>query len=162
MKKIDWLGLGFVVLATLGLLNTESSTSSNNIARADTSSSAKNTAKPVEESMHEFMEYVFQPTYKRLKQSMATEPADRSTWKAIKSDSLILAESGNLLLLRKPEQQADVWNQHSVEVRELGGKLYRAAAKKDYKTARHNYTAMLTRCNSCHKAFAKGKHQLKP
>jgi len=162
MKKTYWLGLGLAAVAALGLLNANSATSSNNVARADSSSSAHSATRPVEESMHEFMEYVFQPTYKRLKQSMATEPADRNTWKAVKSDALILAESGNLLLLRKPEQHADVWNQHSVEVRELGGKLYRAAAKKDYKTARHNYTAMLTKCNSCHKAFAKGKHQLKP
>ncbi len=36
---------------------------------------------PVEDSMHEFMEYVFQPTYLRLKQSMAAAPADNKDGK---------------------------------------------------------------------------------
>ena len=42
--------------------------------------------KAVEPSMHEFMEYVFQPTYPRLKHSMMAVPADNKGWKAIKSD----------------------------------------------------------------------------
>ena len=33
-------------------------------------------AAPVEDSMHEFMEYVFQPTYLRLKASMAAAPVE--------------------------------------------------------------------------------------
>ena len=41
---------------------------------------ADNHATIVEDSMHEFMEYVFQPTYKRLKVSMATEPEDKAGW----------------------------------------------------------------------------------
>ena len=36
---------------------------------------------PVEKSMHEFMEYVFQPGYKRLKKNMASEPANKAAWK---------------------------------------------------------------------------------
>src|SRR5579862_5043618 len=57
---------------------------------------------PVDRSMHEFMEYYFQPTYLRLKPVMAAAPADNAGWKAIKADSLLLAEGGNLLLLRTP------------------------------------------------------------
>ena len=64
---------------------------------------------PVEESMHEFMEYVFQPTYKRLKTQMAAEEKNNAAWKAVKSDSLILAESSNLLLLRLPKEDAKAW-----------------------------------------------------
>jgi cytochrome c553 len=131
-------------------------------ARAESPSQTRTTAQPVEDNMHEFMEYVFQPTYKRLKEAMASEPTDNGAWKAIKSDALILAESGNLLLIRKPKELADVWTQHSVVVRELGGNLYQAARKKDYESARRNYTSMLTKCNSCHDKFADGEHQLKP
>ncbi len=119
-------------------------------------------AQPVEKDMHEFMEYVFQPTYKRLKAAMASEPADNGTWKTIKSDALILAEGGNLLLIRKPHQHTDAWVDHSVDVRTLGGKLYQAARKKDYSEARKQYTSMILKCNSCHNAFAHGEHQLKP
>ena len=39
---------------------------------------------------------------------MAAAPADNAGWKAVKSDALILAEGGNLLLLRQPPDEADV------------------------------------------------------
>lgn len=117
---------------------------------------------PVEPSMHEFMEYVFQPPYKRLRAVMATEPADNAAWKAIKSDSLILAEAGNLLLIRHSEEDDASWRAHAVGVRELGGQFYQAARKKDYTSAKRTYAAMLHKCNSCHDAFADGKHQLSP
>ena len=117
---------------------------------------------PVEPSMHEFMEYVFQPTYKRLKSSMASEPADNNSWKAIKADSLTLAEATNLLLARLPEKDGDSWSELSIAVRDAGSGLYQAAKKKDYKTTRQQYETMLTKCNACHNHFAKGEHQLTP
>jgi hypothetical protein len=79
-------------------------------------SSNKNSAEPVEPDMHEFMEYVFQPTFKRLKPVMAAAPSDNQAWKAIKADSLILAEGGNLLLIRQPKDDAPDWVKHSVLV----------------------------------------------
>lgn len=130
--------------------------------RADDPGAASAAPAPVEDDMHEFMEYVFQPTYLRLQAAMAEEPADNAGWKAIKSDSLILAEGGNLLLIRPSEEAAGAWNEHSVAVRELGGELYGAAKAKDYASARRHYTAMLVRCNGCHDDFADGEHQLAP
>ena len=123
---------------------------------------ADNHATIVEDSMHEFMEYVFQPTYKRLKVSMATEPEDKAGWKAIKSDSLILAESCNLLFARTPKENADDWNNHSVKSREDGAKLYKAAGAKQFDQATAAYKSMLENCNACHRQFEKGRHILKP
>jgi mono/diheme cytochrome c family protein len=117
---------------------------------------------PVEDDMHEFMEYVFEPTYKRLKAVMAAEPADNAAWKAIKSDSLILAEGANLLLIRGPKENAGAWNEYSAAVREHGGQFYRAAQQKDFAQAAAGYKTMLTHCNACHQKFADGKHQLTP
>ena len=116
----------------------------------------------VEKSMHEFMEYVFQPTYRRLKVSMATQPADNKSWKAIKSDALILTESCNLLFARTPEKSGADWNNHSVASREDGAKLYAAARKKDFATAMTAYKSMLKNCNACHRQFENGKHILVP
>ena len=117
---------------------------------------------PVEEDMHEFMEYIFQPTYLRLKQSMAAEPKENAGWKAIKSDGLILAEGGNLLLHRLPKEDAASWAEQSASVRDLGAELYQSAKKKDYAAARQSYEAMLKKCNACHDQFAHGEHQLSP
>jgi len=117
---------------------------------------------PVEPSMHEFMEYVFEPPYKRLKAQLATEPADRTAWKAIQSDSLILAEACNLLTGRPPEEDAAEWVALSKQVRESGGHLYAAAKKKDAAETRKQWTGMLENCNACHKQFAGGEHMLEP
>lgn len=119
-------------------------------------------AEPVETDMHEFMEYVFQPTFKRLKPVMASAPADNQAWKSIKADSLILAEAGNLLLIRQPKDDAADWVQHSTQVREFGGQLYRAAKAKDYTDARKHYVSMVKNCNACHQQFAGGEHILAP
>ncbi|MDA1232299.1 MAG: hypothetical protein O2856_16115 [Planctomycetota bacterium] len=119
-------------------------------------------AAPVEESMHEFMEYVFQPTYLRLKATMATAPADNKGWKALKSDSLILAESCNLLFVRQPDEHADDWTKHAIAAKASGAELYKAAREKNFEAASTAYKAMLNNCNACHKQFEEGKHMLQP
>ncbi|WDI44002.1 hypothetical protein [Bremerella sp. P1] len=117
---------------------------------------------PVEPDMHEFMEYVFQPTFKQLKPVMAQAPENNQGWKAMKAGSLILAEGGNLLLIRQPEKDAADWNKHSTEVRDFGGKFYRAAQAKDFENASANYKSMVQSCNACHHQFAGGEHILTP
>ena len=112
--------------------------------------------------MHEFMEYVFEPPYKRLHVAMAAPVTDKKVWKGIKSDALILAEGGNLLLSRVPEKDGEAWTSNATEVRKLGGQFYRAAKKRDYPAAMKAYATMLKSCNACHNKFADGKHQLKP
>lgn len=116
----------------------------------------------VEDSMHEFMEYVFQPTYKRLKITMATKPEGNAGWKAMKSDALILAESSNLLFPRTPEENAADWKKFSAESRSHGADLYQAARAKDFDKATGAYRLMLESCNACHRQFENGKHILKP
>ena len=116
----------------------------------------------VEDDMHEFMEYVFQPPYKRLKVSIAVAEKDNATWKSIKSDALILAESGNLLLGRGPDSDEADWNKHSVASRDFGGQLYRAAKEKNAEKTEQAYKLMLESCNACHKQFSGGDPDLKP
>ena len=113
-------------------------------------------------SMHDFMEGVFQSPYRRLKVAMAEEPKDAAGWKAIRSDSLILAEGGNLLLLRLPEKDADSWTAHSVDTRNAGADLVTAAKAKNFTAARTAYETMLNHCNACHRQFENGKHILAP
>jgi len=119
-------------------------------------------AAPVEDSMHEFMEYVFQPTYLRLKASMVATPTDNKGWKAVKSDSLILAESCNLLFARKPDEHGEDWVKHATASKTHGAELYKAAREKNFEAATTAYTTMLNNCNACHKQFENGKHILQP
>ena len=59
---------------------------------------------PVEADMHEFMEYAFEPFFHELKDSMANPPANKKAWVPVKANALVLAEAGNLLMLRGPEE----------------------------------------------------------
>jgi len=131
-------------------------------AQGDEGRKADVQPEPVDQSMHHFMEYVFEPNYKRLKAAMSADARDQAAWKAIKGDSLTLAEGANLLLLRAPEKGASAWKQWSVAVRTHGGALYQAARKGEDAAAGKAYATMIRNCNACHKQFADGKHQLKP
>lgn len=130
--------------------------------RADETKPEKPTAKPVPVNMHDFMEGVFQSPYRRLKAAMAAEPKDNKEWKALRSDALILAEGGNLLLMRLPEKNVDHWTKYSVDSRDAGADLIKAAKAKNFAGAKKSYQAMLVHCNACHKEFADGKHMLTP
>jgi hypothetical protein len=117
---------------------------------------------PVETNMHEFMEYVFQPTFRRLKPAMDPSHASEPAWKTIKSDSLILAETSNLLLLHTPPKDPGKWSETSAAVRDAASQLYKSAGQRDFAASRKTYEQMLTSCNACHKQFAGGRHILAP
>jgi hypothetical protein len=112
--------------------------------------------------MHDLMESVFQSPYRRLKASLAAEPKDALAWKAVRSDALILAEGGNLLLLRKPEKDGDEWTKHSTASRDAGAAMFKAAKDKDFAATKKAYEKMLGHCNACHKKFDEENHVLTP
>lgn len=154
--------LGLAGVAGFGILKESSAEPGYAAGAVSASSFQESEAVPVEESMHEFMEYVFQPTYRRLKQSMAAAPDDNNGWKAIKSDALILAESCNLLYGRKPAEQAADWVKHTTAAKNHGAQLYKAGKTKDFEAATAAYRLMLDNCNACHRQFEKGRHILQP
>lgn len=112
------------------------------------------------EDMHHFMEYVCEPSYKGLKQVLATEPANRKAWKAFKNHALVLAETSALVAARGPDEPAKAkqWKEISREVYNSGSALYKSAGK--YEDAKKHYGLMIDQCNKCHTVFAEGKHQL--
>ena len=118
--------------------------------------------KPVEGDMHEFMGHLFEPTYKRLRQSLAAKPTSKAAWKNTASDALILAEAGNLLLARAPDGQGNSWTSNATGIRTFGTFVYRAAREKDYMTVLFNYRHMVEQCNDCHREFASDKPRLEP
>ena len=147
----------FLILALVASTALQSSS-----AQGPAVTAAPTEPQPVEDDMHEFMEYAFEPAYLRLKQALAAQPANNVAWKGIKSDALTLAEGGNLLLLRPDSGDAAAWNDLSTAVRQAGKQLYAAGKKRDFATARPAYEAMLLKCNACHTKFADGEHQLVP
>jgi len=112
------------------------------------------------DNMHHFMEYVFEPSYKGLKATLAAEPENRKAWKPFKNHALVLAESTTLLAQRGPEEaeKSKQWKQISLDVHKQATALYKSSG--DYDQAKQHYGTMLESCNKCHTVFAEGKYQL--
>lgn len=156
MRRLTVICLALGATFTLGWLNYQPQIQATEPVAAD------DQLKPVDVNMHDLMEGMFQLPYRRLKAAMEKEPTDPPAWKALRSDALILAEGSNLLLIRKPENDAADWIKYSVASRDAGAEIVKAAKKQDFAASKEAYVRMLDHCNACHKQFEKGKHILKP
>lgn len=150
--KSNWYVLPTLLLTVMGVQALRSSHAEEEKILASVAMVA------VESDVHEFMEYAFEPFFHSLKESLAHQPADKKAWKPIKANSLILAENGNLLMLRGPEEDKAAWNALAAKLREEGKLLYQSAKKRDYELARRHYVNFVTSCNACHEKFADGEH----
>ncbi|QEL13598.1 cytochrome c [Limnoglobus roseus] len=90
-----------------------------------------------------------------LNRTFQEKPADAQTWAFARGQSLLIAETGNLLMMRPPKtrQAQDTWMAKAADLREAGVKLAKAAAGKDYAAARAGVASMANACNRCHEAF---------
>ena len=167
MKKTFCIGLASLILVTFALsmglaIPVVQATNKSFPAKPDqpTASSAEDQFAPVD-NMHHFMEYVCEPSYKGLKQVLATQPEGRNAWKTFKNHALVLAETSALVAARAPDDEAKAkqWKQISFSVYESGKALYKSSG--NYDDARKHYELMIDQCNKCHTVFAEGKHQLK-
>lgn len=104
------------------------------------------------------MEGLADPNARAVGKLLAARPKDAETWTLIRGQSLLLAESGNLLLMRPPKTKAgeESWMTYAGELRESASTLSRAAAAKDYLQARTALAGVANACNRCHQTFRVG------
>ncbi len=94
-----------------------------------------------------------------LNRTFAEKPADAESWAFARGQALLIAETGNLLMMRPPKTRAaqDTWMAKAGDLREAGVKLAKAAAGKDYAAARAGVANLANACNRCHEAFRVGE-----
>lgn len=85
-------------------------------------------------------------------------PREAEAWGFVRGQALLIAETGNLLLIRPPRTPAsqDAWLDHATEMREAAATLARAAAAKDYQKCRSALAGVANTCNRCHQTFQVG------
>jgi cytochrome c556 len=90
-----------------------------------------------------------------LAKSLRDKPADAEAWGFARGQALLVAETGNLLLMRPPRTATgqEAWQTHAADLREAATTLSRAAAAKDYPKARAALAGVANVCNRCHQAF---------
>ena len=104
------------------------------------------------------MEGMADPNTRALGKLFAAKPKDAEAWAFARGQALLLAETGNLLIMRPPKTKAsqDAWLTHAAELRTHAVALARAAANKNYLQARTSLAAVANSCNRCHQTFRVG------
>lgn len=94
-----------------------------------------------------------------LNRTLKERPADAETWGFARGQALLVAETGNLLMLRPPKtrQAQDAWMAKAADLRDAAVKVAKAAAGKDYTAARAGVAGLANACNRCHEAFRVGE-----
>jgi hypothetical protein len=101
------------------------------------------------------MEGLAQPNYAAVEKHLQGKgPADADTWTFARGQALLIAETGNLLLLRPPRNDGrDAWMRRAVNMRQAAGDLARQLGNRDLERSRAAQVALTAKCNSCHQTF---------
>jgi hypothetical protein len=100
------------------------------------------------------MEGLAQPNYQSLAKILREGPADVETWTFARGQALLVAETGNLLLLRPPRNQGrDSWMRQAMDLRQAAAALARQAGNRDLERSRAALADLTTACNRCHQTF---------
>jgi cytochrome c556 len=101
------------------------------------------------------MEGLAQPNFKGVDRLLKAEPADAEAWQFARGQSLLLAETANLLMLRPPKgaDAEATWMGRATDLREAASKLARGAAARDYAKSRQALGGVAAACNRCHDSF---------
>jgi hypothetical protein len=100
------------------------------------------------------MEGLLQANFRGLERNLRQRPADDTAWVYARGQALLMAETGNLLLLRPPKSAGqDAWQDLAVDLREKATRLARLAASKDLDGCRIALADVAVSCNRCHQTF---------
>ncbi len=95
-----------------------------------------------------------QANFRGVEKLLAKKPGDAETWTFMRGQALLIAETGNLLLLRPPKNSGEeAWMDRATELREAASALARVAAARDYEQARKSLIQLADTCNRCHQTF---------
>lgn len=100
------------------------------------------------------MEGLNQPNFRGLERLLKDKPGDVEAWTFARGQALLIAETGNLLMLRPPRAKAqDVWMERAAELRDAATTLARAAGKRDWERSQNALRDLAGSCNRCHQTF---------
>lgn len=103
------------------------------------------------------MEGMLNTNYRSLGKLLKNKPADRETWVFARGQAILIAEAGNLLLLRPPKGTGrDPWMKLSMEMRSRAVVVATATASKDHAKSLRALADLKASCVSCHQTFRVG------
>jgi len=101
-------------------------------------------------SMKQLMLEVIYPASNNVLLAINREPADDKEWAEVRRGALMLAESGNLLIMRN---RAAAWVADAKLLMDAGAAAYKAAEAKDPRALATVADRIDTSCTTCHKQY---------
>jgi hypothetical protein len=100
------------------------------------------------------MEGLAQANFSGLERLLKDKPADNEAWTFARGQALLIAETGNLLMLRPPKNPGETaWMDHSRELRDAAMAVAKNTAARDYEGSRNALGDLAVTCNRCHQTF---------
>ncbi len=101
-------------------------------------------------SITQLMQAMVIPASNALFDVARNKPDTDEAWGAVKNQAVILAESGNLLLMRQPARDSEVWMSTSRALVEAGEAALKAAAAENVAAVAEAGNQIIEACESCH------------
>jgi len=140
MRIIGWLSIGVIFAA--GVLKAQ----------------APEPLQPVG-TMSEFMVSVIYPAANDLLLFVHRgAPKDDKEWAAVQRSAILLAESGNLLMMRGRARDQGEWIRDSRMLVDVGAAAYKAARAKDANALLALDESLNASCITCHKQYRPNVH----
>jgi hypothetical protein len=99
------------------------------------------------------MEGLAQANFRGLERLLREKPDDEG-WVFARGQALLIAETGNLLMLRPPRNPGEkAWLDRAGDLRTAASQLGQAIASHDLDKSRKALANLATRCNACHQTF---------
>lgn len=100
------------------------------------------------------MEGLAHANFKGLERLLRQAPTEPTHWTFARGQSLLIAETGNLLMLRPPKAQGvEAWFEKATDLRARAGALAKSLGEKDYHASRAAFVQLANSCNRCHQTF---------
>jgi hypothetical protein len=100
------------------------------------------------------MEGLLKANVRGMEKNLAQPPADAETWTFVRGQALLVAETGNLLMIRPPKAGGqDAWMASAADLRDKGTAIARSAAARDIDRCRKGLSDLAATCNRCHQTF---------
>jgi cytochrome c556 len=100
------------------------------------------------------MDGLAQANFRGLEKMLKDRPADADAWAFTRGQALLIAETGNLLMIRPPHNKGqEAWMERSTDLRDAAKGLAKAAGNRDYEGSRAALGDVANSCNRCHQTF---------
>jgi len=131
------------------------------VAQAPTPGPTTTTFQPVG-SMKQLMIDIIYPTSDAIFYVDRDAPKSQKEWNDLRTQALMLAESGNLLMMDGRARDQKNWIMESKMLIDIGGKAYKAAQAKDLDGIRALNDSLNAACVVCHYQYRPGYHRRPP